>query len=177
MSKTLVTYFSRTGNTKMVAEAIYQALDGDRILLPLDKAENLDDYHLIFIGFPVQSHSVPFPVERFLKSLPVGKQIAFFSTHGSVPELRMAAEALEYAAVLTSHCRLLGTFHCRGKLSFQALEAFARSPEHKEWSEMAPSAASHPDKHDLAEAALFAVHMKARSARPDEFPHGGKAGA
>jgi flavodoxin len=176
MSKTLVTYFTRTGNTRMVSEAIHQALDGDRILLPLDKIEAPGDYNLIFVGFPVQTHSVPFPAERFLKSLPAGKQIALFSTHGAVPEHRMAAEALEYAAVLTSHCRLLGTFHCRGKLSFQALEVFARSPEHQEWAEMAPSAASHPDTSDLAEAALFARHMKARSAQSDNFPREEKPG-
>jgi len=173
MSKTLVAYFTRTGNTKMVAEAIHRALGYEAACLPLDKVEHVGDFRLIFIGFPVQAHSVPFPVERFLKSLPAGKPIALFSTHGSVREHRMAKEALEYAAVLTSHCRLLGTFHCRGKLSMQALEAFAKSPEHREWSEMAPSAASHPDAHDLAEAALFAGHMKALAG---EAKPGDKAG-
>jgi flavodoxin len=171
MSKTLVAYFSRTGNTKMVAETIHRTLGGDALCLPLDKVEGMVEFRLIFIGFPVQAHSVPFPVERFLKSIPAGKPIALFSTHGAVPEHRLAKQALEYAAVLTGHCRLLGTFHCRGKLSMQALEVFARSPEHREWSEMAPSAASHPDTHDLAEAALFAGHMKALAAEP-----GNKAG-
>jgi len=163
MSKTLVVYFSRTGNTQKVAETIFEELDGDRTLIPMDKAGSLDAYDLIFIGFPVQSHSVPYPVEQFLKSLPRGKKIALFSTHGAFPHHRIALEALEYAAVVSGHCRLLGTFHCRGKLSFQALEAFSRSPEHREWTEMAPSAATHPDAHDLAEARLFARHMKARS--------------
>ena len=168
MSRTLVAYFSRTGNTKLVAESIHQALDGDRTLWPIDKAGPLDDFDLIFIGFPVQSHSVPYPVEQFLKSLPAGMKIALFSTHGAFPHHPMAREALEYAAVLTGQCRLLGTFHCRGKLSLQALEAFTRSPEHQEWTNMAPSAASHPDTHDLAEAVIFARHMKARSAESGE---------
>lgn len=161
MRKILVAYYTRTGNTQMVAEAIHRTLGGEAACLPLEKVESPGDFRLIFVGFPVHAHSVPFPVEHFLKSLPAGKPIALFSTHGAVREHRMAKEALEYAAVLTSHCRLLGTFHCRGKLSMHALEAFAQSPEHREWSEMAPSAASHPDTHDLAEAALFAGHMKA----------------
>jgi len=172
MSKTLVAYFSRTGNTQKVAEAIDGEMTGDRTLTTIDKAEALDAYDLIFIGFPVQSHSVPFSVETFLKSLPKGKRIALFSTHGAFPHHRIALEALEYAAVLSSHCRLLGTFHCRGKLSLQALDVLAKSPEHREWLEMAPSAASHPDTHDLAEAAVFARHMKARSSEKGVSPRG-----
>jgi len=172
MSKTLVAYFSRTGNTQKVAETIYGELTGDRTITTIDQAEALDAYDLIFIGFPVQSHSVPFPVETFLKSLPKEKRIALFSTHGAFPHHRIALEALEYAAVLSSHCRLLGTFHCRGKLSLQALDVLAKSPEHREWSEMAPSAASHPDAHDLAEAAVFARHMKARSSEKGVSPRG-----
>jgi flavodoxin len=164
MSKILVAYFSRTGNTKKGAETIHGEIEGDRTLATIDKTGPLEAYDLIFVGFPVQSHSLPFPVETFLKSLPKGKKIALFSTHGAFPHHRMALEAIEYAAVLSSHSRLLGTFHCRGKLSLQALDVLARSPEHREWSEMAPSAASHPDAHDLAEAAIFARHMKARSA-------------
>ena len=164
MNKTLIAYFSRTGNTKMVAEAIHRALGGNRKLAAIEDAGPLADYGLIFAGFPVQAHSVPLPAERFLKSIPAGANIALFSTHGAFPQHRLAREALEYAAVLVSRGRLLGTFHCRGKLSLQALEALAKSPEHQEWVKMAPSAASHPDAHDLAEAAVFARHMKARSA-------------
>ncbi|MBN1938482.1 MAG: hypothetical protein JW843_02780 [Candidatus Aminicenantes bacterium] len=164
MSKTLVVYFSRTGNTKEVAETIHEEVGRDGTIAPIDKTGPVELYDLMFVGFPVHSHSVPFPVETFIKSLPKGKPIALFSTHGAFSHHPIAREALEYAAVLAGHCRLLGTFHCRGRLSLQAMETLAKSPEHREWAEMAPSAASHPDSHDLAEAALFARHMKARSA-------------
>ena len=166
MSKILVTYFSRTGNTQKVAEAIFQALDGDKILKPMAEAGSLGAYRLIFVGFPVQSHSLPFPVESFLRSIPEGMNVALFCTHGAPPNHRLSREALEYAAVLVGRGRLIGTFHCRGQLSLQALDVLGRSPEHQEWAEMSASAASHPDVHDLAEAGLFARDMKARSAAP-----------
>jgi putative transposase len=67
MHKTLVTYFSRTGNTKNVAEAIFETLDGDKTLKPMDEVADTADYSLVFIGFPVQAHSVPYKVEEFLK--------------------------------------------------------------------------------------------------------------
>jgi flavodoxin len=166
MSKTLVAYFSRTGNTKKVAEAIFAALDGDKTVQPIDTVDSRDVFRFVFIGFPVQSHSVPFAAEKFLKSLPPGTPIALFCTHGALSGHPLSKEALEYAAVLSVRCRLYGVFACRGKLSPQALEALLRSPEHQDWAEMAGSAATHPDEHDLAEAAAFARHMKAKSSSP-----------
>jgi flavodoxin len=41
MAKVLVTYFSRTGNTQKIAEAIHGALDGEPDLLPMDKVKDL----------------------------------------------------------------------------------------------------------------------------------------
>jgi len=166
MSKTLVAYFSRTGNTKKVAEAIFAALDGDKTIKPIAEVGDVEAFRLVFIGFPVYSHSVPFAAETFLKALPPGKTIALFSTHGSLSGHRLSKEALEYAAVLAGRCRLLGLFACRGKMSPQALEILLPSPEHQDWAEMAGSAATHPDEHDLTEAAIFARHMKAKSSSP-----------
>jgi len=163
MHKTLVTYFSRTGNTKNVAEAIFESLDGDKTLKPIDEVSNLDDYSLIFIGFPVQAHSVPFKAEEFLKKVPPGKKIALFMTHGSLPGHRLALEAIEYAVVLASRAKVLGTFSCRGKLSMQALDFLGQSPEHHEWAEMAASASTHPNATDLDEARVFARFIKTKS--------------
>ncbi len=156
MAKTLVTYFSRTGNTKKIAEAIFEAVPGEKALLPMQEAADLAPYRLVFIGFPVQSHSVPLPVEEFLKRIPAGKKIAFFSTHGSVTGSDLAREAIEHAAVLVGGAKLVGTFACRGKVSLHALEVLSRSPEHEAWADMAASAATHPDDNDAADAKAFA---------------------
>lgn len=156
MAKTLVTYFSRTGNTKLVAEAIHDALAGDKAIKPMAEAGDLTPFQLIFVGFPVQTHSVPYPVEVFLKSIPDGKKVALFSTHGSVAGSRLSREALEYASVLVARAQLIGTFSCRGKVSMKALEVLMQSPEHGAWADMAASAATHPDVSDLEDARAFA---------------------
>ena len=156
MAKTLVTYFSRTGNTKKIAEAVFEAVPGDKVLLPMKEVSDLAPYRLVFVGFPVQSHSVPPPVEEFLKRIPAGKKIAFFSTHGSVTGSNLAREAVEHAAILVRGAKLVGTFACRGKVSLAALEVLGRSPEHEAWADMAASAATHPDEHDVADAKAFA---------------------
>jgi flavodoxin len=165
MAKTLVTYFSRTGNTRLVAEAIFGALTGDKTILPIDQAGDLASYGLLFVGFPVQTHSVPFPVETFLKSVPEGKKIALFSTHGSVSGSSLSREALEYASILVARAKLVGTFSCRGKVSMKALEVLMQSPEHEAWADMAASAATHPDASDLEDARAFARWIETLSAQ------------
>lgn len=163
MPKVLVTYFSRTGNTKKIAEAICDSIGQDAVILPLDKVEDIGPYGLVFIGFPVQSHSVPYKAELFLKKVPAGKKIALFSTHGSLPGMQLSREALEYASLLVAKAKILGTFACRGKVSMQALEVLGRSPEHEAWADMAASASTHPDKHDIADAMAFAKWVQTMS--------------
>jgi flavodoxin len=164
MAKTLVTYFSRTGNTQLVAEAIFGALTGDKTILPVDQAGDLALYGLLFVGFPVQTHSVPYPVENLLKTVPEGTKIALFSTHGSVAGSSLSREALEYASVLVARAKLIGTFSCRGKVSMKALEVLMQSPEHEAWADMAASASTHPDASDLEDARSFARWIETLSA-------------
>jgi flavodoxin len=156
MSNTLVTYFSLSGNTRKVADAIFASLPDAKTIKPIAEIQDLNDYDLAFIGFPVHSHSVPIQVEKFLRRIPKDKKIALFSTHGSHTGSRLSREAIEHAVVVSSQARLISTFSCRGKVSPQALEVLARSPEHEAWAEMAASARPHPNEHDLADAANFA---------------------
>jgi flavodoxin len=160
MSKILVTYFSLTGNTKKVAEVIFEELDGEKTIGKVDEIQDLDEYDLLFIGFPVHSHGVPFKVEELLKKIPPGKKIALFSTHGSLTGSRLSREALEHSTTLASKAKILGTFSCRGKVSMQAMEVLSKSPEHKAWAEMATSAQTHPDENDLEDAKSFANWIK-----------------
>jgi flavodoxin len=165
----LVTYLSITGNTKQVAEAIYETLEGNIEIRRIDECSELDEYNLVFVGFPVHSHSVPYKVESFLKNIEQGKKIALFSTHGSLTGSQLSKEALEYAMVLSSKAKVLGSFSCRGKVSPQALEVLMKSPEHKAWAEMAASARNHPDQNDLEDARAFARWVLTLYSQPKLF--------
>lgn len=158
MSKTLVTYHSLTENTKKVAEVIWESLEGEKAIKPLRDVtpEELGQFTLLFVGFPVHSHSVPYCVEEFLKAIPKGEKTAFFCTHGSLTGSQLSRAALEYAVVLAAGAKILGTFSCRGRVSSDTLETLIKSPEHHVWTEMAASANSHPDESDLEDTRTFA---------------------
>ena len=159
--KILVTYFTQTGNTEKVAREMYGAIGAQKEILPVDSVKDPGVYDIIFCGFPVHAHSVPLPVEHFIKRIPAGKKIALFATHGSLRGGELATTAIEHAASLASTLKVLGTFGCRGKVDQKIIEALIKKPEHQAWAEAAKSAALHPDESDLEDARHFAKRVTA----------------
>jgi flavodoxin I len=156
----LVAYYSETGNTRKVAEAIFQAIRHTRKkLLPIDQEVEPGDYDLIFCGFPVQHHSVPAKMVHFLESIPQGKKLAVFATHGSLRGGEKAVSAFYAALSLAKGQTILGTFGCRGQVKFQLIDQWVESPQHQAWAMEAQSANGHPDVADLEEASTFAETM------------------
>jgi flavodoxin len=109
--KILVAYFSRTGNTREIADQIHRIVGGDIFEIqavkpyPDDydavvkqarqelnsgyqpalktKVDNIASYDVIFIGYPNWFSTIPAPVKTFLSEYDLsGKTIAPFCTHG-----------------------------------------------------------------------------------------------
>lgn len=161
--KTLVVYYSNTGNTEKVAQAIHQAIAGSKEIRRVDQVENLEGFDLIFCGFPIHDQSVPASVEKFIRKLPASKMVAFFATHGSLTGSRMTVGAFEHAFSLAAKIKVIGSFSCRGKIPEQYMEELQKRPDHQGWIDVIDSAESHPDKSDLEDAAMFAKLMVYRA--------------
>lgn len=160
--KALVTYYSQTGNTEKLARAIYEAIHIEKEILAVEKVQNAKGYDIIFVGFPVQSHSVPAKLLSFFKGLPEGQKIALFCTHGSLRGGHLPKQALEHAISLASRARILGTFGVRGKVSPGIIDALKHQAEHQAWAEEAQGAAEHPSEADLADGKAFAQGILSR---------------
>jgi len=163
--KALVSYYSATGNTQKVAEAIFEAIHIEKELKPVQDVKNDSSYDIIFYGFPVNAHSVPGKAARFISGLSAGQKIAFFSTHGSLRGGPLPKQAFEHALGLAAKLKVLGHFGCRGQVSPIIIDALMKSPEHQAWVEEARGAIGHPDKNDLADAKIFAAEMLAKLSR------------
>ena len=161
--KALVAFYSESGNTEKLAKAIYDGINvPGKEIMPISDA-NANDYDVIFVGFPVQASSVPAKVEKFIKSVPEGKKLAFFITHGSFRGGQLAIAALYYAFSLALKITVLGTFGCRGQVKPSLIDALLKNPEHKAWAMEAQSAAGHPDDADLEDGKEFANLMIAKA--------------
>jgi flavodoxin len=160
--KALVTYYSQTGNTEKLARAIYEAIHVEKELLPMQEVKDTEGYDIIFIGFPVQSHSVPHAVLPFFKRLPQGQKIALFCTHGSLRGGQLPKQALEHGISLSTRAKVLGVFGVRGRVNPKVLESLMKQPEHRAWAEEAQGAYEHPNDTDLADGKGFARRILAK---------------
>lgn len=105
--KILVAYFSYSGTTRNVANAISERTGADLFeIVPQDgysdvymesnseirrnerpvlteEVENMEEYNIVFVGYPIWWHAVPAPVNTFLESYDLtGKLIIPFCTSG-----------------------------------------------------------------------------------------------
>jgi flavodoxin len=85
--KVLVTYYSETGNTKKIAQAIHEeaSKEHDSSIKTLDDLEvsDLDNYDLVFLGSATHSSDLARPVLNFIKKIPEAPKfkLAGFVTH------------------------------------------------------------------------------------------------
>ena len=128
----------------------------------IEDIKDVDDYDLIFCGFPVHSSSVPGKAELFIKKIPEGKNLAFFATHGSLRGGQLAVTAFHYCICLAAKAKIVGTFGCRGEVQAAIIHKLINSLEHRGWALEAQSAVGHPDAEDIKDAKEFAGWMIAK---------------
>ncbi|ADE36595.1 flavodoxin family protein [Methanohalophilus mahii] len=159
--KVLITYITRTGNTKKVAEAIYDGIDEQKEMKPLDEVNNLDGYNLTFIGFPINQFYPPEKAQKFLSNQTSGKDIALFMTH-AVPEgTGLILDWISTAKEMASEANIIGTFNCQGKVARKVLDILQDSddPEMRAFANMCVLAKEQPDRIRLQKAHKFAKSM------------------
>lgn len=163
--RTLVTYLSRTGNTRKVAEAIFEAITGDKDLTELAQVDSTDGYDLTFVGFPIEERFSPAePAATFLRRPEAaGRPVALFITHGAPDDLPELPTWLDNCVAAASQLQLVGVFHCQGELSEQMAQKMLSSKNERvaAWAKTRDSAIGQPDAASLQRARRWAAQMVA----------------
>lgn len=158
--KFLITYSTRTGNTKKIAEALFRGAPEGSHLAPIEEAPAADDFDILFIGYWMDKGGPDAKAKAYLSTLKE-KKIVLFETMGADPTSEHAYTGFANAALhLSSDCRILGLFASQGAID-PALLAMMRklpkgSPHNSPAMEaIAQEAAKHPDAADLARAEAY----------------------
>ncbi len=154
--RSLIIYYSQTGNTKKITRAIHNGISSqlERCdIVPVKEAnpEDLNKYDLIGLGSPVWCGAETPNIRRFIESLrqQKGKHIFSFNTHGVMPE--------QYFPYVVRRLKgkgftVIGMRDWYGDARFQ----LAPSPYYTD---------GHPDEIDLKEAEEFGKEMVEASRR------------
>jgi len=116
--KALVAYMSKTGNTKKVAEAIFEALDCEKEIMPVEQVADISGYDLSFLGFPVQRFGPdPKTVRLLQQHCQPGRDVALFITHAAPEDEAQLPEWLAGFRTAAARANIVGIFDCQGQLS------------------------------------------------------------
>jgi flavodoxin len=156
--KALVAYFSQTGNTKKVAEVVFDELPYDKELKDIAEVSDLEGYDLVFIGFPVVAFGAAPPAKEFLESHAEGRKVALFVTHAA-PEEEAAQEGwLQNCRDAACKAQVVDFFDCQGELAEPVAEALLKSgnPMFEEFGKRQPETKGQPDESRLQRAREWA---------------------
>lgn len=155
--KVLVVYFSRSGNTQKIAEAIFGEIESEKEIKKIDEIDNLEEYDLVYAGFPIEGFGAPKNVKRFLENNCGGKKVALFITHSAPEDSNYIKDWLSNCKEAAAGTELVGVFNCQGDLAQNVKEMMMKheDPQIRTWGEMAVPQGK-PDKECLDRARAFA---------------------
>lgn len=169
-----IIYESKTGNTKLIAEAIKEAVnEGNKISFKSieEKLEQKDigDVDLYFLGSWTDKGDCGEKINEFCKTLN-NQNIALFGTAGfGGSEEYYKGLTDRFSDALPEDNEVLGYFYCQGKMPMSIrdryvslLRANAEDKKLEVSIENFDKAQSHPDKEDIEQAKAFAEEMIAK---------------
>ena len=160
--KIAVVYKSLTGNTKLVAETIGEALKAEHDVCVCEPAACMEA-DMYFIGSWIDKGNATKEIADFLTQLE-GKKIALFATAGfggSQEYYNTLAERIK--AQIPASNEIVGQFFCQGKMPMSVRDRYVAmlqaNPEDKNLEVNVKNfdeALSHPDEADLKAAVDWA---------------------
>jgi len=171
--KILVAYFSQTGNTKQVAEAIHQemAISNETDLKKIEETggENFSEYDLVFVGSPIHAGGLAAQVKGWLEALPENPtfKLAAFVSHASFAYEKQGFEAgVQYFDDISKdkNVAYLGCYDCQGRLApeLHAMVQQSQGLSDEDWAEKVAKFDEHPNAEDEQKAKDFAKEVLSR---------------
>ncbi len=148
--KSLIVYSSQTENTKKLADAIYQSLEGEIDIFPVEKAPPTDGYDFIAVGFWLKAGKPDPKASEYLINVGEDACLFLFATHGAKAGSDHVKNAIEHAIGLKNDAEIKGVFTCQGEVNPKVLEKVKQKPEPPVWIGDADQAVGHPNEDDLS---------------------------
>ena len=166
-----IVFQRETGNTRKIAEAVREGLEGQEIVYFGEPREDIEA-DLYLVGSWTDKGNCAQPVGEFLGSLR-NRKIGWFGTagFGGSPAYYQKLYS-RVAEQVGAGCQILGFFYCQGRMPHSVRERYEKMlREHPEDRRMQVSienfdrAQSHPDEVDCGNARQWARQMAEKAER------------
>ena len=148
--KRMVTYSSQSGNTEKLAKAIYDHLEGEKEIFPIEQAPPAALYDLVFVGFWFQAGKPDPKAAAYLSACGGDCRLFLFASHGAAKDSDHAKAGMANAAALTAGAHIDGAFNCQGEVNPKVLEKVRLKDSPPVWIDDADAAVGHPDAADIS---------------------------
>jgi len=144
----IIVYSSQTGNTKKLADTIYQTLPDEKTICKIEDAPDPSGFDLVCLGFWLMAGKPDPKSQEYLKKIS-NQKLFLFATHGASSQSQHVQQAMDTARKMAGDAEIIGSFNCPGEVNPKVLEKASAKPEQPVWLKDAPEAKGHPDDHDL----------------------------
>lgn len=148
--KSLVVYSSKTGNSKKIAETIYESLAGEKQICAVGDAPEPADFDLVSVAFWLMAGKPDQASQEYFSKIS-NQKVILAATHGAAKGSAHAENAMKFAKDLVPGADVLATFSCQGEVNPEFMKKALAKPQPPPWIGDAPSAKGHPDEKDVAE--------------------------
>jgi hypothetical protein len=162
--KVLVTYLSKTGNTKKIAEAMFEEINDEKEIKPIDEVETFEDYDVTFLGLPIHQMGPDKKEFKLMEQHCIdGRNIVLFITHAAPedsPDLPPMLNKFRYAC---RHANIVDMFDCRGELakSVKRIMSLMPNAQLRNWART-DNSQGQPDQGRIDRARVFARNVMAK---------------
>ncbi len=159
--KVLVAYLSKTGNTRKIAEAMYQEIDTEKELKPINEIDTIEGYDLTFLGFPIHQMGPDKKTKQLIEKHCIDdRNVVLFITHAAPEDSSDLPPMLEKFRAAARGASIFDLFDCRGELDKTTKRIMSILPDARlrRWAREDDSQGQ-PDKSRIDRARLFARNV------------------
>ena len=166
--KVLVAYMSQTGNTKKVAQAMFDEIADMKEMKRIEEVESIVDYDLAFLGFPIHGEGPDKKTTGLIVRLCVeGTRVVLFVTHASPQDAEELPAMLRKFSEAAHQAEVVDMFDCQGQLA-KALRMFMLvmpNAKYRRWARN-DNSQGQPDEAQLNRARAFTRDVMKRVGAP-----------
>jgi len=162
--KVLVAYMSKTGNTKKVAEAIFEQISDEKEMKAIGEVDSIEGYDIAFLGFPIHRMGPDRKTAKLIEKHCIdGRNVALFITHAAPEDSQDLPPMLEKFRQAARGANIVDMFDCQGELDKTTRRIISVLPNAKLRSgAKQDNSRGQPDKARLDRARAFSRNVMKR---------------